>query len=164
MQGSMWYTFLDACAAFNRIANTDRARRMLAILARSGQYLPRCLTFGPHTGPEDFSYAVDRLFSPGLHSQRRFCKEWLAYADDLTVRTGRFVDGQALTDEAYDARIALAVRNSSSSSSAQDIRDALTEAGFSPGQALGAEALTSTPQKRVARAPPDVTSIPSPPS
>ena len=105
--GSMWYTFLDACAGFNQIANTDRARRMLAILARSGQYLPRCLTFGPHNGPEDFSYAVDRLFSPGLHSQRRFCKEWLAYADDLTVRTSRYVDGQALTDEAcsrYDAR------------------------------------------------------------
>ena len=38
---------LDACAGFNQIANTDRARRMLAILARSGQYLPRCLTFGP---------------------------------------------------------------------------------------------------------------------
>ena len=75
--GSLWYTFLDACAGFNQIANTDRARRMLAILARSGQYLPRCLTFGPHNGPEDFSYAVDRLFSPGLHAQRRFCKEWL---------------------------------------------------------------------------------------
>ena len=52
--GSIWTTLLDAVAGFNHIVNTDRARRMLAILARSGQFLPRCLTFGPHNGPEDF--------------------------------------------------------------------------------------------------------------
>ena len=52
--GSIWMTLLDAVTGFNHIVNTERARRMLAILARSGQFLPRCLTFGPHNGPEDF--------------------------------------------------------------------------------------------------------------
>ena len=38
---SAWMTFLDACKGFNQVRNTERARRMLAILARNGQYLPR---------------------------------------------------------------------------------------------------------------------------
>ena len=103
--GSLWYTFLDACAGFNQIANTERARKMLAILARSGQYLPRCLTFGPHNGPEDFAYAVDRIFTPAVRATRRYCREWQAYADDITVRTGRYLEGTCLSDTEYAARI-----------------------------------------------------------
>eukprot|EP00969_Alexandrium_andersonii_P302335 13364294-Alexandrium_andersonii.AAC.1 len=38
---------------------------MLAILARSGHLLPRCLTFGPRKGPGDFCYVIDRRYSPG---------------------------------------------------------------------------------------------------
>eukprot|EP00969_Alexandrium_andersonii_P202942 8967776-Alexandrium_andersonii.AAC.1 len=38
---------------------------MLAILARPGQFLPRCLTFGPRNGPGDFCYVIDRICSPG---------------------------------------------------------------------------------------------------
>ena len=72
--GSAWMTFLDACKGFNQIVNTERARRMLAILARSGQFLPRCLTFGPHNGPEDFAFATDRVFSPGRNRKMRLCK------------------------------------------------------------------------------------------
>jgi hypothetical protein len=41
LAGSALVTFVDACAGFNQIVNTDRARKMLAILACSGQYLPR---------------------------------------------------------------------------------------------------------------------------
>ena len=67
--GSIWMTLVDACAGFNQIVNTERARRMLAIVARSGQFLPRCLTFGPTNGPEDFSYVVDRIYAPGRHSK-----------------------------------------------------------------------------------------------
>jgi len=37
--GSAYMTFVDACKGFNQIANTRRAREMLAILARSGQFL-----------------------------------------------------------------------------------------------------------------------------
>ena len=63
--GSALMSLLDACKGFNQVKNTTRAMEMLAILARSGQYLPRCLTFGPHNGPEDFAFATDRVFAPG---------------------------------------------------------------------------------------------------
>ena len=83
--GSALMTLLDACKGFNQIANTDRARRMLAILARSGQYLPVCLTFGPHNGPEDFAFATDRVFAPGRNRKMRLCRTWQIYADDNTI-------------------------------------------------------------------------------
>ena len=76
--GSVWMTLVDAVTGFNHIVNTRRAKEMLAILARSGQFLPQCLTFGPHNGPEDFCYVVDRIFSPGPHSKMRYCREWMA--------------------------------------------------------------------------------------
>ena len=104
--GSLFISFVDVVTGFNLIINTNRARRMLAIVARSGQFLPRCLTFGPHNGPEDFAYVVDRCFAPGRHSAaRRYCREWWAYVDDITIRTGRLVDGEALTDAEYSLRI-----------------------------------------------------------
>eukprot|EP00969_Alexandrium_andersonii_P301686 13336055-Alexandrium_andersonii.AAC.1 len=58
-------TLLGAVTGFDHMVNADRARQMLAILARSGQFLPRCLTFGPRNGPGDFCYVVDRFYSPG---------------------------------------------------------------------------------------------------
>ena len=67
--GSLWRTFLDAAAGFNHIRNTQRAREMLAIVWRTGQFLPVCLTFGPHNGPEDFLYVIDRVYSPGTLPQ-----------------------------------------------------------------------------------------------
>ena len=42
--GSMWMSLVDACKGFNQVANTRRAREVLAILARSGQHLPVFLT------------------------------------------------------------------------------------------------------------------------
>ena len=99
--GSAFLSFLDAVTGFNQVVNTQRAREMLAVLARSGCWLPRCLTFGPHNGPEDFSYVVDRLFSGGSKAKRRFCSTWLAYVDDITVRSGRYVGGKLYTDEEY---------------------------------------------------------------
>ena len=83
--GSCFMTFLDAVTGFNQLANTARARQRLAIIARSGQFLPVCLTFGPVNGPEDFAYVVDRNFAPGRDAKRRYCTEWQAYVDDLTV-------------------------------------------------------------------------------
>ena len=62
--GCVYLTLVDACKGFNQIVNTERTRQMLVILARSGQYLPRCLTVGPTNGPEDFAVATDRVFAP----------------------------------------------------------------------------------------------------
>ncbi len=36
--GSVSMTFLDAVTGFNLVVNTPRARQMLAIIARSGQF------------------------------------------------------------------------------------------------------------------------------
>ena len=109
--GSVWFSFVDAVTGFNQISNTRRAMEVLAIVARSGKFLPVCLTFGPVNGPDDFSYVVDRAFGPGRNRKARYTKEWVAYVDDLTVRTGRSIDGKFLTDEEYDSEIKEAMRN-----------------------------------------------------
>ena len=96
--GSVWYTFVDAVNGFNQIRNTKRAREVLAIVARSGKYLPVGLTFGPINGPDDFNFVVDRAYAPGRGRRLKYTKEWIAYVDDLTVRTGRVIDGQFFTD------------------------------------------------------------------
>ena len=49
--GSIWLTFLDAVTGFNQVVNTQRGREMLAVIARSGQFLPVCLTFGASQRP-----------------------------------------------------------------------------------------------------------------
>ena len=105
VMASVFFTFLDACKGFNQVANTERARKMLAILARSGQYLPRCLTFGPHNGPEDFAFATDRVFAPGRNRRMRLCRTWQIYADDNTIRTGRVLDGVMYSDGEIADRI-----------------------------------------------------------
>ncbi|CAK9002134.1 Retrovirus-related Pol polyprotein from transposon 412 [Includes: Protease [Durusdinium trenchii] len=108
--GSIWYSFVDAVTGFNQIANTRRAMEILAIVARSGKFLPVCLTFGPVNGPDDFCFVVDRAYGPGRGRKMKYTKEWIAYVDDLTVRTGRVVDGRFLTDEEADAEIKEACR------------------------------------------------------
>ena len=40
----------------------------------------------------------------------RLCREWEIYADDCTIRTGRFVDGVYFSDEEHAVRIKEAVR------------------------------------------------------
>ena len=60
--GSIFFSFVDAVTGFNQIENTRRAMEVLAIVARSGKFLPVCLTFGPINGPDDFCYVVDRAY------------------------------------------------------------------------------------------------------
>ena len=111
VSGSVWFSFFDAVAGFNQIGNTPRAKEMFAILSRSGQLLPVCLTFGSHNGPENFSFVVDGAYSPRNGAKQTYCVQWQAYVDDLTVRTGRVLDGVWMTDDEYAARIAEAVQN-----------------------------------------------------
>ena len=35
----------------------------------------------------------------------RFCQQWQIYADDITVRTGRVLDGVIYSDEEYSAKV-----------------------------------------------------------
>ena len=108
--GSAWFSFVDAVTGFNQVANTRRAMEVLAIVSRSGKFLPLCLTFGPTNGPDDFCYTVDRAFAPGRNRTLRYGKQWLAYVDDLTVRTGKCLDQRILTDVEYDEEIRAAAK------------------------------------------------------
>ena len=146
--GSIWLTLLDAVTGFNHIVNTPRARRMLAIVSRSGQFLPRCLTFGPMNGPEDFCYVVDRFYAPGSRSKRRFCREWLSYVDDQTIRTGRVLDGVWLSDEEHEERLRLAAK-AADRSAVQSAQEALEAQGFLPHK-LGTELQKNVEQGRPA--------------
>ena len=109
---------------------------MLAILARSGQYLPVCLTFGPTNGPEDFAFATDRVFAPGRGRKMRFCTNWQIYADDITIRSGRWLDGVYYTDSEHAERLREAQRREASSKPMLD--EAFKALGFNP-EPLGAE-------------------------
>ena len=157
--GSLYLTFLDAVTGFNHVVNTPRARRMLAIIARSGQFLPVCLTFGPVNGPEDFAYVTDRSFAPGRHAKRRFCTEWLAYVDDLTVRTGRILDGVWYTDEEVTEKVRQACRERSQQQVGQTPEEALKTLGFDTKQ-LGAETPLKAVAKKTPKAKPKAMSTP----
>ena len=131
--GSIWYTFVDAVSGFNQIRNTKRAREVLAIVARSGKYLPVGLTFGPVNGPDDFNFiVVDRAYAPGKGRRLRYTKEWIAYVDDLTVRTGRVVDGKFYTDSAADQAVREACAKGSSQAAPQSPESAMEALGFKP--------------------------------
>ena len=99
--GSVYYSLLDAVAGFNQLRNSPRAQRVLAVLASSGCYLPKCLNFGPTNGPEDFARVVDTLFAMGKSRVRRLNREWNVYVDDFCVRTGRWRGNRGYTDEEY---------------------------------------------------------------
>ena len=96
--GSIFYSFVDAVSGFNQIANTRRAMEVLAIVARSGKFLPICLTFGPINGPDDFCFVVDRAYGPGRGRKLRYTREWVAYVDDLTLeQAGALTGGSSPT-------------------------------------------------------------------
>ena len=127
--GSAYLTLLDAVTGFNQVENTERAKQVLALVSRGGQFLPTCLTFGPQNGPEDFAFVVDRIYAPGRHRRLRLMKEWLPYVDDLTIRTGRVLDGVIYKDSEVTARVREAV--SVANVSEQDIGEVLKACGFS---------------------------------
>ena len=95
------------------------------------------MTFGPVNGPEDFAYTVDRNFAPGRDAKRRYCTEWQAYVDDLTVRTGRVIDGVFYTDEQVTGKLKQAVEEIGKSQGSwvgQSPEEALAALGFDVGQ------------------------------
>ena len=64
----------------------------------------------------------------------RLCKEWQIYADDITVRTGRVIEGVLYTDEEHAARKAAArerVTDAYRAQRVQDLEEAFKALGFS---------------------------------
>jgi hypothetical protein len=60
----------------------------------------------------------------------RFCRQWQIYADDVTVRTGRVLDGVLFTDEEYAARVKKAVEQKPEER--QTLEQAFRGLGFDP--------------------------------
>ena len=101
-------------------------------MVRSGKYLPVGLTFGPVNGPDDFNFVVDRAYAPGKGRRLRYTKEWIAYVDDLTVRTGRVVNGKFYTDSVLDQAVRDACAKGSSQAAPQSPESAMEALGFKP--------------------------------
>jgi hypothetical protein len=106
----------DGARGFNLLVNTARAREVLAVLSDSGCFLPKVLQLGPSTGPFDFQYCTDELFTSAgrtlpsrqngvLKGQSRYGNQWKNYLDDHWIATGRWIDGRGVTDAAHAARL-----------------------------------------------------------
>ncbi len=81
--GSKYISVGDLKEGFNQVGNEPETAKKMAVLAASGTWLPRGLTFGPTNGPEDFQELVFIVFA------RRLYKEWFLLLADLAVATGR---------------------------------------------------------------------------
>ena len=53
---------------------------------------------------------MPQAFGPGRNRKLRFTREWIGYVDDLTIRTGRTIDGEFFTDEEHDQEVKEAMR------------------------------------------------------
>ena len=60
----------------------------------------------------------------------RLCKEWQIYADDMTIRSGRVIDGKVYTDAEYAARVTDAFERQQVK--LQPIEEAFRALGFDP--------------------------------
>ena len=58
----------------------------------------------------------------------RLCTEWEIYADDCTIRAGRYIDGVYFSDKEHNTRVKEAIKTASDPM--QDIGPALEAMGF----------------------------------
>ncbi len=79
---------------------------------------------------------VDRNFAPGREAKRRYGSEWQAYVDELTVRTGKCVDGVCYTDGQMTDRLKAAVAASAKKQVGQPPEEALAAFWASTSQSL----------------------------
>merc|ERR1712060_42453 len=64
------------------------------------------LQLGPSTGPFDFQFCTDELFTGT--GRGRYGAVWKNYIDDFWVRTGQWLNGRAYTDQEYQVLLAAA--------------------------------------------------------
>ena len=128
--GSAFLSGLDGARGFNLLRNTAKAKEVLAVLTADGVFLPEVLQLGPSTGPFDFQYVTDELFTSCGHG--RFGRCWKNYIDDFFVRTGRWLEGRALTDAEFEEVLAAAKEEKTGpTETSRPLVDALQAAGFS---------------------------------
>ena len=82
-------------------------------------------------GPEDFAFATDRVFAPGRGRKMRFCTNLQIYADDITIRSGRWLDGVYYPDEERSKRAKDAAERETTAR--VELEEAFRTLGFDPG-------------------------------
>ncbi|CAK0811447.1 unnamed protein product, partial [Prorocentrum cordatum] len=102
--GCAFISGMDGARGFNLLVNTEHAKEVLAVLADCGCYLPEVLQLGPATGPFDFQFCTDELFTGT--GRGRYGSVWKNYIDDFWVRTGQWLNGRAYTDREYEEMLA----------------------------------------------------------
>ena len=123
--GCAFISGMDGARGFNLLVNTEHAKEVLAVLADCGCYLPEVLQLGPATGPFDFQFCTDELFTGA--GRGRYGSVWKNYIDDFWVRTGHWRNGRAYTDREYDEMLAAAAAPPAQS---RPLEDSLAAAGF----------------------------------
>ena len=123
--GCAFISGMDGARGFNLLINTEHAKEVLAVLADCGCYLPEVLQLGPATGPFDFRFCTDELFTGTGRS--RYGAVWKNYIDDFWVRTGQWLQGPACTDREYQGMLAA---TSQPPASSRPLSDSLAVAGF----------------------------------
>ncbi|CAK0835569.1 unnamed protein product [Prorocentrum cordatum] len=123
--GCAFISGMDGARGFNLLVNTEHAKEVLAVLADCGCYLPEVLQLGPATGPFDFQFCTDELFTGT--GRGRYGSVWKNYIDDFWVRTGQWLNGRAYTDREYEEMLAAA---SPPPAASRPLGDSLAAAGF----------------------------------
>ncbi|CAK0840013.1 unnamed protein product, partial [Prorocentrum cordatum] len=86
---------------------------------------PEVLQLGPATGPFDFQFCTDELFTGT--GRGRYGSVWKNYIDDFWVRTGQWLNGRAYTDREHEEMLAAA---SPPPAASRPLGDSLAAAGF----------------------------------
>ncbi|CAK0865466.1 unnamed protein product, partial [Prorocentrum cordatum] len=123
--GCAFISGMDGARGFNLLVNTEHAKEVLAVLADCGCYLPEVLQLGPATGPFDFQFCTDELFTGT--GRGRYGSVWKNYIDDFWVRAGQWLNGRAYTDREYEEMLAAAPPPPAAS---RPLGDSLAAAGF----------------------------------
>ncbi|CAK0832649.1 unnamed protein product, partial [Prorocentrum cordatum] len=123
--GCAFISGMDGARGFNLLVNTEHAKEVLAVLADCGCYLPEVLQLGPATGPFDFQFCTDELFTGT--GRGRYGSVWKNYIDDFWVRTGQWLNGRAYTDREHEEMLAAA---SPPPAASRPLGDSLAAAGF----------------------------------
>ena len=79
----------------------------------------------------------------------RLCSEWEIYADDCTIRTGRYIDGTYFSDKEHTQRVKEAIR--ANKDPMQEIGPVLEAMGFDT-KGLGSEKAKPRPATKKEKA------------
>ena len=91
------------------------------------------MQLGPENGPEDFQYSTDEVYTLSPMHRLRLNKVWENFVDDWCIRTGRFSDGEPVTEAEYLKKRANVPTTARVGENDRTLEDALRAAGYATG-------------------------------